>query len=196
MGIIYGVAFSLVLLVNYILSKTHRYNDGLNKTIYNCLVSYESKATELFTSCRGKNYYSISGPVKNAHPEDKALFDYNQKYCITSLWAFTHIYLYVLIGFFCPSLFWLTFIGGAAFEVFEYFKWGCHDIVDVLYNSLGFFIGYYLNGLYLTRNNYNASIFVWLAITVALFGIVFYNVHENQKKKDEINVPKNVFPML
>jgi hypothetical protein len=186
MTVVYAVSFGMVLLINHLLKINHSYNDGLYKFVYNCFFSNESKVSEFLTCTRGDKYYTISGEREATNEEDKKIFDFNQKYCITSLWAGTHIYLYILLGFYCPSLFWLTFFIGAAFEVFEYFKWECHDAIDVIYNSIGFGIGYYLNYLYFKNNyDFNKSIIIWIFLTILLILLMFNVVKKYQYKIDQ-----------
>jgi hypothetical protein len=73
---------------------------------------------------------------------------------LVSLWAVSHAYLYMVIGFFCPNLFIESFLIGAFFEYFEKMKWECHDGLDVIFNSFGFIIGYLLNKIYEIHNKF------------------------------------------
>ncbi len=77
---------------------------------------------------RGKNYWLT--------PERTP-----QRYCLVTSWALTHIALYAIIGYFFPKFFWQTFAIGVTFEIGEWITLDCHDILDVLWNSIGFGIG-------------------------------------------------------
>jgi hypothetical protein len=66
-------------------------------------------------------------------------------YCLVTSWAVSHILLYVVLGFMFPDRFWETFAIGALFEGVEWLTLDCHDLLDLVWNSLGFLIGYWLN---------------------------------------------------
>jgi len=81
---------------------------------------------------RGNNYY-IS--AMNSKKQDDL-----QK-CLITFWGTTHFVLYVLIGYFCPNCFWESFIIGVLFELYEYHAFNCHDLLDIVLNTSGFFVG-------------------------------------------------------
>ena len=66
---------------------------------------------------------------------------------------------------------------------FEFFAWDCHDSMDVVYNSLGFIIGYYLNKCYFENNDYTLTNAIYISMTVAfiLIFIMFDKVKQYQK---------------
>jgi hypothetical protein len=49
--------------------------------------------------------------------------------------------MYAVIGYFAPDLFFPTLIAGAAFEYVEHRWFGCADVLDIGWNTLGFFLG-------------------------------------------------------
>lgn len=118
---------------------------ALIATIICCVVLFSGRAKSLeniFQKCwvgegkdwfnlgkwRGKNYtLTLSGAMK--------------KYCFMTSWAITHLILYAIIGFFFPKMFWTAFLVGVLFELSEWFLLDCHDVLDLFWNSLGFFIG-------------------------------------------------------
>lgn len=61
--------------------------------------------------------------------------------CAMTFWSASHFCLYFALGFFAPSLFWLTFSTGVAFEFYENMQFDCHDVLDVAYNTAGFIAG-------------------------------------------------------
>ena len=85
-------------------------------------------------SGRGNNYYI--GNMDSAKQT-------KLKTCIATFWSAAHFTLYFFLGMFAPKLFWLTFFLGAAFEVYEYKAFLCHDVLDVFYNTIGFLVGMY-----------------------------------------------------
>lgn len=81
---------------------------------------------------RGNNYYiGVMDAAKKQRLQS----------CVATFWSLAHFILYFGLGFFAPSLFWPTFFLGAAFEVYEYKAYLCHDLLDVFYNSAGFLVG-------------------------------------------------------
>lgn len=62
-------------------------------------------------------------------------------YCLVTTWAVTHIALYAVLGFLFPNRFWETLAVGVVFEGLEWLTFDCHDMLDVVWNSLGFLLG-------------------------------------------------------
>ena len=67
------------------------------------------------------------------------------KNCLITFWNLGHFFMYTLIGYFCPNLFWSSLIFGIIWEYIEYMKWECEDYLDIVYNILGFFLGKYFS---------------------------------------------------
>ena len=139
--IIYLISFILVILLN----KVALHNNSLYKILHKCGYYNESDSIEFLTSTRGSNYYTFSDDTKIVNKKEKELDKKNHMYCLISLWALTHVGLYIVIGFYCPNLFIETFIIGVLFEFFEKYYWNCQDSLDVIFNSIGFGIGYSIN---------------------------------------------------
>lgn len=89
--------------------------------------SDESQARKI----RGSNYFL----TPNGRPKG---------YCLITTWAMTHVVLYGVLGYLFPERFWETFIIGALFEGVEWVTFDCHDMLDLIWNSIGFFIGVYM----------------------------------------------------
>lgn len=66
-------------------------------------------------------------------------------YCLITTWAISHIILYAILGFMFPDRFWETFAVGIIFEGAEWLVMDCHDLLDVVWNSLGFCLGYWIH---------------------------------------------------
>lgn len=81
---------------------------------------------------RGQDYY-IGAMSEKKHE----MLDH----CLVTFWSFAHFTLYSLIGLLAPNLFWETFGAGVAFEFYEKYAFDCHDVFDVLENTLGFWTG-------------------------------------------------------
>lgn len=140
---IFFISFILLWLINITAQKTE--SSFLYEILHICTIYDESDTTKWLTSTRGKNYFTISEKKTNESEEEKEKHEKNSKYCLVAFWAITHIGLYTLIGFFCPNLFIETFIVGALFELGEKMFYNCHDALDVIYNSIGFGIGYLIH---------------------------------------------------
>ena len=184
LGFIYILSFLFVLFINKMLSIEHTHGDGLYKLVYECIFFNETNFCKKLTSTRGKKYYTISGNKKSINAEDDKKFEKNQEYCLVSLWALTHTYLYIIIGFFCPNLFIESLIIGALFEYFEKVKWDCHDGLDVIFNSFGFIIGYLLNKFILKNNEklLNKSIITFILSTIVFILIMIKQIKIYQNK--------------
>jgi hypothetical protein len=65
-------------------------------------------------------------------------------YCLVTSWAISHVMLYAVLGYMFPERFWETFAIGALFEAAEWVVMDCHDVLDIVWNSMGFFLGYCL----------------------------------------------------
>lgn len=146
--IIYLSSFLSILGINFFLSIDTSSSDKLYKVIHRCYFLHESPLIKWLTSSRGKNYYTITDNKKKTTKKEEEEHNNKHSYCLVSLWAITHVCLYTVIGFVCPDLFIESFIFGALFEYFEKYKWSCHDSLDVIFNSIGFLIGYIINRVY------------------------------------------------
>ena len=109
----------------------------MNKALSKCYFNYKSPLTEKITQGRGCGSFITVG--KNKYMDNNTE---DMRYCFLSGWSLSHLFTYMLLGYFCPSLFWVTFIIGTFFETFECIAFDCHDILDILCNTAGFGIGY------------------------------------------------------
>ena len=90
-------------------------------------------------STRGDNYFlSADGPT----PDDEL------RNCLLSSWGASHIFMYALITFIVPRLWWVVLISGIVWEIYESHSLGCQDFLDIFWDSLGIFIGYKLSQKY------------------------------------------------
>ena len=102
-----------------------------------CFIDYKSDVIARINARQGKGSLFL---VKMHTNRNNAKL----KYCILNSWSVAHVVLYSVIGYFCPSLFWLTFFIGVSYEIIEYYTFDCHNIFDIFYNSLGFGFGYFI----------------------------------------------------
>jgi len=80
---------------------------------------------------RGRNYFLTP---KGRH----------SGYCLVTSWAVSHIVLYAILGYMFPERFWETLAIGIVFEGLEWLILDCHDGLDVAWNCMGFWFGYWL----------------------------------------------------
>jgi len=122
---VYFLALIGVVLVQLILLT--KYFPNISNAFLTCWME-PHKVPLILEQLRGKNYW--------LHAQRKS-----SKYCLVTSWAICHIILYAIIGYMFPNLFWETFAIGVVYEILEWKLFDCHDVLDVLWNSIGFFIG-------------------------------------------------------
>ena len=127
-GTLYGICFVYSLILAPSIVDDY---DDMNSLHESCL--FRCKCDKL-TSTRGANYY-INSSTTTSDISD----------CLITFWSVSHMFLYSTIGFIAPDLFLPTFTIGALFEIFEYFYYDCADALDIVFNSVGFGIGYSIN---------------------------------------------------
>ena len=81
---------------------------------------------------RGENYFTYK-----TDPNYKRL---NEENCILNNWHISHFVLHFFIGFFTQNIL-LSLAGGIGVELYEYWRYDCHDILDIIYNTLGALMG-------------------------------------------------------
>lgn len=106
-----------------------KFIDKIHKT---CFFNCKSKQCKQYMEkCRGENYF-IATPV------------YEQlsiKGCILTFWGATHFLFYFILTFLFPNFYIEFFIMGIGFEVYEYYKFNCHDYNDIFLNTFGIILG-------------------------------------------------------
>lgn len=110
------------------------YNISLFTSGDTCLVNCPDMLKPVL-STRGDNYYS---PFGKGDSKQKL----NQ--CLLSTWGGSHIFMYALITFICPRLWWIILLIGICWELYEAHSLGCQDFIDILWDSIGIFCGYTL----------------------------------------------------
>jgi len=114
-------------------SKLHQnITDVHGKCLFNCSELPEANGCSFCNlSVRGKSY-SVRGDEETKKRDSE---------CFMTFWGFTHFAFYTVVGFFCPDLFWQTFTVGVGWELYEYEALDCHDTLDIVFNTAGFFTG-------------------------------------------------------
>ena len=99
---------------------------------------------------RSSNYLNpITKSIKNKenkeNKEDITLRELYNKTCLLSFWGLSHVILYMLIGIILPNYFVELFIIGCLFEIVEHTMFKCGDILDIIWNNIGYVIGIYIH---------------------------------------------------
>ena len=129
--VLLGVLIVFNLWITFFISEN---NFSLWTNSKNCVVPCPDVLKPLL-STRGENYFlSKDGPTS----EDEL------KSCLLSTWGASHIFMYALITFIVPQLWWVVLISGIVWELYESQQLGCQDFLDIFWDSLGIFIGYSL----------------------------------------------------
>lgn len=103
-----------------------------------CFIKAPTFLWDFLRDNRGKNYYlnNPNGIDKDVTPN-----------CMFTIWGLSHVVLYMILGWFVPNMFWQTLIIGIMFEYLENWTYDCHDILDVMWNTIGFLLGKYLRSV-------------------------------------------------
>lgn len=108
----------------------------ITKIHKSCPINCKSeKCKTHFKNTRGDKYFiSI--------PENEQTYIKN---CAVTFWGLTHFFMYFIITFLVPSFYIEFFFLGIGFEIYEYYKFKCHDINDIYFNTLGILLGKYFS---------------------------------------------------
>lgn len=103
------------------------------KSYLNMCVS-SCKKCGTYLGKRGDNYYlpDKGAAVENkTHPDD----------CIFNGWNVSHFAAHTIAGYIAPDYFFLDFLIGTSFEIYEGSNLDCQDPTDIVANTIGFFVG-------------------------------------------------------
>jgi len=117
------------------------YNISIFTSSDSCLVSCPDMLKPVL-STRGDNYYSPFGESDNKDTLNQ---------CLLSAWGGSHIFMYALITFICPRLWWIILLIGICWECYEAHALGCQDFIDILWDSIGIYCGYMFANKYNTK---------------------------------------------
>lgn len=113
-----------------------KHKDGWRKRLTevheSCVVCVNGEAGKALTSGRGKEYY-----IGATTPEKRERLEC----CVVTFWGLAHFAFFLLVGFVCPDLFWPAFAIGCGFEAYEKVRFDCHDLLDIIWNTVGFATG-------------------------------------------------------
>lgn len=105
--------------------------DSLGETVmkiqYMCLAKCKTDTCRsITTNFRDSSYFMTA----DSNPQD----------CWFTMWELSHMMTHAFIGYFFNIQ---TSLGvGVGFEIFEHYAYDCGSVLDVLWNTVGFSIGY------------------------------------------------------
>jgi len=67
------------------------------------------------------------------------------KSCVVTFWSLSHLAMYFILTYLVPSFYIELFFIGLVFEIYEYYKFKCHDINDIFFNTTGILLGKYFS---------------------------------------------------
>src|SRR5271169_2982863 len=104
--------------------------EEVNKVHESCILGC-NEYTKALTAGRGSDYIIGDNGATNERISN----------CLVTFWGLTHFMLFAMVGFIAPWLFWEMFAVGCLFELYESYRFNCHDVLDVGLNTLGFLAG-------------------------------------------------------
>ena len=112
------------------------FEGSVSKINKSCLLNCKSEnCKDYIAKNRGKQYF-ISIPT---HEQEYI------KSCVITFWGFTHFFMYFILSLLVPSFYLEFFAIGVLFEIYEYYKYDCHDVNDIYLNTFGILLGKYLS---------------------------------------------------
>lgn len=112
------------------------FTSSIAKMNKSCILNCTSeKCKKYITDNRGKQYF-ISIPQNE------------QEYingCVITFWGFTHFFMYFILALLVPAFYVELFFIGVGFEIYEYYKFDCHDMNDLYLNTMGILLGNFLS---------------------------------------------------
>jgi len=97
-----------------------------------CLLNCTSEnCTKYITDSRGKQYFISIPPSEQEHMRN----------CIITFWGFTHFLMYFILALLVPAFYVELFFIGVGFEIYEFYKYECHDVNDIYLNTMGILLG-------------------------------------------------------
>jgi hypothetical protein len=126
----------VVLIIVLILSYTMIFNSELligdkyskifNKKINRCVTKYDTSIINM-SNLRGENYW---------------LGYNNNTKCNVTSWEIIHLLFHVFLGY--TTNIYISQSISIGWEIYEEYFYKCGSVMDLIYNFVGFIIGYYL----------------------------------------------------
>jgi len=110
-------------------------NTRLYDKITHCVVKSNLYLNSITSRTRGNNYF----------------LTINDNTCFITTWHIIHLLQYIYLGFFFPSYYVILIVLGILFEVVEKYFIGCEDLLDIVFNISGLFIGICIHRVYINK---------------------------------------------
>jgi len=107
-------------------------NESVNKELGTSICSWKTCEKFIVSQTRGQNYL-----LNRDHNEEKI----PSNSPLISAWALLHIFMYAVIGYLVPYQLPIVLSISVLFEVIEHIGYDAHDILDVLWNTIGLWMG-------------------------------------------------------
>jgi hypothetical protein len=135
----------IMRILPYILNKNFFFTNLAKRIHYGCLFTCDADQCKNVTDKWRSSNYFINDMIKEKVPENKEQREIYQKSCILSSWGVSHYVLYMIFGIIAPTYLKTSIFIGIFFEIVEHYAWKCGDILDVLWNTVGFLTGQYIH---------------------------------------------------
>jgi len=128
----FAYIYSLVYAPSIENSNDDSFTTSVAKMNKGCLLNCTSENCKKYiTDSRGKQYF-ISIPADEQE---------HIRGCIITFWGLTHFVMYFILALLVPAFYIELFFIGVGFEIYEYYKFDCHDVNDIFLNTMGILLG-------------------------------------------------------
>ena len=127
-----NMKFILTLVFLFMLCFGACYNTFIYNKITHCVIKSNKCLNNITKNTRGKKYWLTN----------------NNNNCFITTWHIYHLVQYFFLGFFFPS-YHLELVGiGIIFELLEKYFFECDDLMDIIFNIVGLYMGVYANYIF------------------------------------------------
>jgi hypothetical protein len=128
----FAYIYSLIYAPSIENSNDDSFTTSISKMNKSCLLNCKSDSCKKYISDnRGRQYFISIPPSEQEHI----------KSCIVTFWGFTHFLMYFILAMLVPAFYVELFFIGVGFEIYEYYKFECHDVNDIFLNTMGILLG-------------------------------------------------------
>ena len=132
-----AISYLFVHIINKCVEEKSPYLKYILPLHTKCVLYVKKKLPNYILKYRGKKYFWFNDSDGKDYSVEKKL-----KKCLFTLWSISHYVLYFIIGFLSPQFFICSMCISIFFEIYEYYKWECQDLLDIFINFFGFLSGY------------------------------------------------------
>jgi hypothetical protein len=134
--IIWETTAYIFLDANYGTTQKSAFKQTMNDFLWGCACETDNPVLHsLGDMTKGSKYFFIRGKEYN---------DIYRKKCLITNYHIAHFLMYMVFGFLFPNIIPELIVVSSLFEVFEYYYCNCEDIMDIVYNVVGLYVGKYI----------------------------------------------------